>query len=644
MSKKHGWSKEDASAARTNYNLNVDRNSLANEEPRKCKPRKYRRKICPVVFCSVQPKRLDNHLRQFHKLNPKKVKLYMKKAIVPLELETDDESEATLSSDSSSEGDEQENLERLYQRSMVTHHPFQEFDQNSDDSDDDWLGAAYMAGIGKPEEKIESKSYDESVSSESDSEGDYEDIEQRFIMTTLDEDKVLDKFKNWLVGIEGGRKPERTAQEHRTIVSSILRLKESGKPFQNMIDKDLIESWMNGNADRGLKPGTIRTNNYSILAFYEFCEMKEENLKTVDMQRMRVVIRKWNKNLKKAIEESGHEKALRDLNDLPPPEAIHCFDTSIIVAHAKELFKKINLIQPDSLLRRDFCAMRDFLMSSIILDNASRSGAISNMTMEEMEAKRKTDDGYLIAVKKHKTGYKGPALLSIRFSLFTQLQLYVSHLRNALPGLPETGPKHPVFVSWAGNKMASGMVLGQFCSFWRQAVPTKYHRINTGLVRKFATTTVRSNIPDYKKQTADLLCHSDRTAERDYTLIDKTKKASQSSRIIRRAIRTNFDNISDVDEMKSVKESMDSIVEEDDGEISTERASRYVPSGRIKYSEEDIHSIHKHFKELITSKRNITMSEVEATIAKEKEIKEISDRVGKKSVLIKIRTERSKLS
>ena len=379
---------------------------------------------------------------------------------------------------------------------------------------------------------------------------DYEDVEERFFMTTSDEDRVLEEFKNWLVGIEGGRKPERTAQQHKNVVASVLHFKEDLGSFKNLTDKDILEAWMQSSTERNLKPGTIRTNTYSILAFYDFCEIKNDHLKTIDMHKMRVIIKKWNKNLKKAIEETSHESSLRNLNDLPTPEAIDHFDKSTIVGHAKHLFRNVKLVDSNRLQRKDFCAMRDYLISTIILDNASRCGAVANMTLEEWEKKiRSGDDGFLIAVKKHKTGYKGPALLSISHSISRKLEKYVL-LRNELPGVG-VSPKDAVFVSWAGKKMATGMVLGQFCSFWRQAVPTEFHRITTTLVRMCATTTVRGNMPEYKVQTANLLCHSDKTAEKSYNLIDRTKKAAETSRIIKRAMRTNF-----------VSTKKDSIVEE----------------------------------------------------------------------------------
>ena len=52
--------------------------------------------------------------------------------------------------------------------------------------------------------------------------------------------------------------------------------------------------------------------------------------------------------------------------------------------------------------------------------------------------------------------------------------------------------------------------------------------------------------------------------------------------------------------------------------------------------------IRKYFAILIASDRNVTMAEVQQVIDSEKEVQVIATRVGNKSVLIKVRTEKCK--
>ena len=54
--------------------------------------------------------------------------------------------------------------------------------------------------------------------------------------------------------------------------------------------------------------------------------------------------------------------------------------------------------------------MRDYLISVIIVDSASRCGAVSNMRLEEFENAFSSKDGIgvIVPVKRHKTAYMFP--------------------------------------------------------------------------------------------------------------------------------------------------------------------------------------------------------------------------------------------
>ena len=59
------------------------------------------------------------------------------------------------------------------------------------------------------------------------------------------------------------------------------------------------------------------------------------------------------------------------------------FDKSEAVSNARNLLRMAACKSDAVLNRKDFCSMRDYLISTIIMDNASRSGAIANMTLKE---------------------------------------------------------------------------------------------------------------------------------------------------------------------------------------------------------------------------------------------------------------------
>ena len=60
----------------------------------------------------------------------------------------------------------------------------------------------------------------------------------------------------------------------------------------------------------------------------------------------------------------------------------------------------------------NYCEARDYLLTSLIFDNASRPGAISNMTLVEYKRATERDIGYVISVIKHKTEHKNPVSIA----------------------------------------------------------------------------------------------------------------------------------------------------------------------------------------------------------------------------------------
>ena len=56
----------------------------------------------------------------------------------------------------------------------------------------------------------------------------------------------------------------------------------------------------------------------------------------------------------------------------------------------------------------NYCEARDYLLTSLIFDNVSRPGAISNMTLGEYKRATERVIGYVISVIKYKTVHKDP--------------------------------------------------------------------------------------------------------------------------------------------------------------------------------------------------------------------------------------------
>ena len=94
----------------------------------------------------------------------------------------------------------------------------------------------------------------------------------------------------------------------------------------------------------------------------------------------------------------------------------------------------------------NYCAVRGYLLISLVFDNASRPGAISIMTLDECKRAINRIHGYVIRVIKHKAAHKGPVNIACAPSLFREIRIYVKYLRNKIEGT-STDPDDTVFVS-----------------------------------------------------------------------------------------------------------------------------------------------------------------------------------------------------
>lgn len=526
MTKKHGWSEDRAKAARGNFKLNKAR-ALKPDGIRKTKICKRRtvRYQCPIHHCLKEVTRLDNHLRQTHKISSdKKIKRCFQVANKLAPIEEPSSSEEEMGSSSEEEG-------------TTEYIPFFTRFRDNEIDPDYTPPNSTKASLSSSQHRVANCVERECVSEvdhESDiDDGDEEDEDDRFFLSSEKEDEVMYSFVEHLQSIDGGLKPERCANAHKRVVMTILRHDGENIQFEKLTKRDFLVNWIDNFEG---KPGTIKTYLCSLQHFFNFALTKRTDiLGKKNIKDVEILIRQWKRNLWRRVQKDKHEKDLSDIKNMPTTELLLQFDRSEHLAHAAKLLKQ-SLARKDSpQVKRDFCMARDYLISSLILDNSTRPGVLSNLTLKEFGEAQKQDEGWLISVYRHKTDYMGPALISVTSELHEDMEAYLLW-RNKLSGI---GKRHEdlFFVSWNGNRMTSSMVATQFRKFWNYALNIT-GPINSTLVRKFTTTTVHQKFPHLKKQTADLLCHSQKTAEQHYALYEKSKTTVATSQKLREALRS----------------------------------------------------------------------------------------------------------
>ena len=247
---------------------------------------------------------------------------------------------------------------------------------------------------------------------------------------------------------------------------------------------------------------------------------------------MEPILKAWKRDLWKGIEERTHFKNLEDLQRFPTEELFVKLDKSDYTKKAVATLKR-NIGNEKNVSRTAHSIVRDYLLTNLLLNNASRPGALANMTLGEFYKDDEQADGFVVSVKEHKTKYKGPANVAFTKNLYNQTKNYVRFMRNATDQLKSTTEGH-VFVTWKGMKMASSLVSTQFDQFWKRSVCDILYsgRVNPTLFRKQLTTTVHENHKEKAQVTANHLSHSLATAEKNYNVVNKQKCAAAVSKSI----------------------------------------------------------------------------------------------------------------
>ena len=123
----------------------------------------------------------------------------------------------------------------------------------------------------------------------------------------------------------------------------------------------------------------------SVKLFYNFILINvpsELVVSSSEIVKMQSIVAQWCRNYHKSIKIAKHSKQLEDLSNLPTANEIHRLDNS---QHRKEAIKLLSSLSCDARLpsRKDYCHVRDYLLTYVIIDNGSRTGCISNMTLKE---------------------------------------------------------------------------------------------------------------------------------------------------------------------------------------------------------------------------------------------------------------------
>ena len=196
------------------------------------------------------------------------------------------------------------------------------------EGDADWLAQEYNSIYAKRlrksqfsnvrQDKVclsESEDTDSSSDSEQPEERyDNEDLEfNSFILSSIAEDNLLKNFTDWLMSIDGGKRPARQAQKHKRIAMSIVRHNDDEEiKYQNLACASFLNSWRTKLTEEKKEAGTIKTYLCSAKHFLDFAVATGNNiLGNANLDKVRVLLRQWRNTLYREIQDDSHEKQVK---------------------------------------------------------------------------------------------------------------------------------------------------------------------------------------------------------------------------------------------------------------------------------------------------------------------------------------------
>ena len=506
----HKWSERAVNGVRCKLGIRKDRSVKERKN--------YTVKVCPLCFNHVR--RLNNHLRQVHKiLEKQKVARLLSAASTPDDPYEMEVVENTLPTTELKQkfkcrffGPEDLNLKKNDNKEIIKQTAP---DDNAMDTE-------------------------ESCSSSDESQGE-SDIEDEALKSyALEMDSIsayFDPFKAWLMSIDGGNKAERLASLH---VAQVLAIHKATNGSEGHIlgltnSNKIRDNWLS-NFMTERKPGTINSYLHSLQYFYSYLNTEKPfGSKGNQGELVECVnrVKHWLKSNRKLIARRKWEKRIEDGQKLATSEDFVKFDNSEPVRNAIKLLA--SFIGASRLVKKyEYTLIRDYLLTSLCMDNASRTGAIANMRVEEVKRAERDGDSMLITVLDHKTmETSGPAILVLPIVTFNYLDIFLKAIRPQVLGGEPDNEAH-CFLSWSGKAMTSSSISDQLNAFWKSA--TEKH-MNAAPMRKSCVTQVHLVRPDMKVKVAAHMCHSVRTAENVYCIQEKKLSSANTSSFIRGIMR-----------------------------------------------------------------------------------------------------------
>lgn len=363
-------------------------------------------------------------------------------------------------------------------------------------------------------------------------------------MTPKNVDSLMEQFLKWMRSVDGGHKTARDGKQKVRQIVAVLKMASPDDNINALFNhKTVRDLWLTPYSGRDdIEPGTVKNYCGTLKLFFKFlmCEKpKEVVFSQEEAQSMIATTSNWQASFKGKAQIQHFRKQLKDLKKKLAPKDILAFDKSDYAVKTRgTIRRRKNAASPPS--AREFTTARDFIITSLILGNAIRPGVIHGITLREFKDGGGGNGDHIVYVMDHKTKKtSGPRAVVFPSELYDLTIIYIHRIRNLLSDMGHKNDDK-VFTSLTGNRMSSSLVNGQWTACFEKAtgwcIPT-----NATIVRKSFVSYAHKNHGDTetKRNLANMMCHSEKTAASSYFLEDKAENVAKTFNFMKKAFKSS---------------------------------------------------------------------------------------------------------
>ena len=262
----------------------------------------------------------------------------------------------------------------------------------------------------------------------------------------------------------------------------------------------------------------------------------------------------------------------------------------------------------------EFMLVRDFLITTIIVENASRPGPLENLKVSRFQRaiRQKKDDGdWMKIVDEQKTSrHHGPAELSVDARIYRYMAAFHKFVR---PQFARDGETY-FFVTDEGVAFPKGNIGRRVTEYFQSAHIRPDIRVTATNIRKFHAGRALVMESSEKKVVHKHMKHTERTAEKNYIISMSSQRAAKARNILVQNYRGEQEEAKTKPKVTSTMTKfagIDAVEGEKQEEESEEEEERKHERKSTKLNDEDKIVIDAVFHDEITTGKPVYKADIE---------------------------------